>query len=441
MLELDGSFEELDFSSLATSGKPVAIPVRLPRSVPILLGATSQGQLISLVDCQVLSGSPSFLQSRGSLKVWPEVLVYGVHFASSDDFRLTSLSVRYSHLDTWVATSGFSVNLGTAFYPIEVRYAKPEPIESDLSEGFKLRVDFSAFGPTIPVNANLQITQRSWLTIASTVDVPFKRLLENITDFANLISLAVGEPLRPLELSAKCNAQDPSGVAVSVTIELVHNRKPIAPSSSEVPHWEMLFTLPDVRARFSELMTAWHRRNDALRTLGALYFGTVRSPAMYVEHRFFSMFQAVESYDRRAFQLSAEKLLAHNERKERILKSVETTDRTWLTQKLQYSHEPRAADRLKHIVETLGAGWLLSEKDIELSVKMRNYYTHFDPKSEEQLPPLGERFLIMHNLAVRLRTLCELVLLDAVGFSMENVQERIRSTRRIEGRLVKIEAE
>ena len=31
---------------------------------------------------------------------------------------------------------------GAAFYPIEVRYAKPEPIESDLSEGFKLRVDF-----------------------------------------------------------------------------------------------------------------------------------------------------------------------------------------------------------------------------------------------------------------------------------------------------------
>ena len=92
-VELDGSFEELDFSSLATSGKPVAIPVRLPRSVPILLGATSQGQLISLVDCQFLSGSPSFLHQRGSLKVWPEVLVYGVHFASSDDFRLTSLSI------------------------------------------------------------------------------------------------------------------------------------------------------------------------------------------------------------------------------------------------------------------------------------------------------------------------------------------------------------
>jgi hypothetical protein len=165
---------------------------------------------------------------------------------------------------------------------------------------------------------------------------------------------------------------------------------------------------------------------------------------MYVEQRFLNMFQALESYDRRTFQHPAEKMQTHNERLERILNSVDAVhakDRKWLEQKLRYSHEPRAADRIRHIVETLSASWLLSQKDIELAAGLRNYYTHFDPKGDHRLPPLEQRFLIMHNLAVRLRVLCELVLLNAMGFPMEGVRERMKSTRRIERHLVKTESE
>jgi ApeA N-terminal domain 1 len=137
------------------------------------------------------------------LKLWPTVLIYGVHFESADDFRLTSLSIRYSDLDTWVATSGFTVKFDPALYPVEVRYAKPESVESQLSESLKISIKFSASGPSLPALTNVSITQRSWLTITSATDLPFKRLLEHITDFANLISLAVGEPLRPLEMASR----------------------------------------------------------------------------------------------------------------------------------------------------------------------------------------------------------------------------------------------
>ena len=172
VLQLDGSFEELDLNALASAGKPVAIPVRLPGTFPILLGTTGQGKLISLVDCQVLGGSPTLPGSRGSLKLWPTVLVYGVHFEGAADFRLTSLSIRYSHLDTWAATSGFSVKFATALYPVEVSYAKPESVEGVLSEGLKISMGFSASGPSLPALTNVSITQQCWLTITSTVDLP-----------------------------------------------------------------------------------------------------------------------------------------------------------------------------------------------------------------------------------------------------------------------------
>jgi hypothetical protein len=163
---------------------------------------------------------------------------------------------------------------------------------------------------------------------------------------------------------------------------------------------------------------------------------------MYVEHRFLNMFQALESFHRRTFQLSAETMQRHEERLNNILSAVsDTKDRKWLKQALRHCHEPAAADRIKQIVQKLDAGWLLSPDDIEHSARLRNYYTHFDPKIEEHLSPTEERILAMHNLAVRLRVLCELVLLDAVGFPMDKVVELVKGTRRLERRLVSVGGE
>jgi hypothetical protein len=70
-----------------------------------------------------------------------------------------------------------------------------------------------------------------------------------------------------------------------------------------------------------------------------------------------------------------------------------------------------------------------------MSAYFRNYYTHFDPKTEAKLPPVEGRILAMHNLAVRLRLLCELVLLNAVGFPMDKLRELVKGTQRLERHL------
>jgi ApeA N-terminal domain 1 len=85
------------------------------------------------------------------------MLIYGVHFEDAEDFRLTSLSIRYSHLDAWVTTSGFTVNFDPATYPVEIRYSKPESIESPISDGLRISIDFSASGPSLPAFTNVSI--------------------------------------------------------------------------------------------------------------------------------------------------------------------------------------------------------------------------------------------------------------------------------------------
>src|SRR6266699_3580843 len=167
VINVDGSFRELELAVLESSGKPVQIPIDVPDTVPILLGTTSSGELVSLIDCQYLEGTLPFITSRGSLKLSPTTVVRGVHFESLEDFRLQALSVRYSHVDIWAATSGFSMEMTPEFLPITVTYTQPKSVTSAISDDLTFSVEFSASFPSLPPKTIVHMLQQSWLSIAS----------------------------------------------------------------------------------------------------------------------------------------------------------------------------------------------------------------------------------------------------------------------------------
>ena len=436
LLELDGHFDAPGSTSTLQPGGSSTLTWTSPEKFAILVGTTNQGKLISLVNCMVLGSSLPFGGSRGNLRLWPESIIYGVHFESIDDFRLTSLSVRYSNLDAWVATSGFDVKVGYEPYSVQIRYVQPASIESRVSDALSASIDFAVSGPSLSASSMISVVQQSWLTIKSNPGLPFNEILLRMNWLADFVSLGVGESLVPLEMSGSCNAQDQSGATVSAQMELIYNRKPLASNRDDIASWEMLFTLNDIRPRFGDFIAAWFARDAALQSLYILHFGTIRSPSMHVEHRFLNLFQAIESYDRRTVLPSSEELRRRSDRIERILTLVDGSDKQWLKRRLKQSNGPSAMDRIKRVVANLKADWLLTPEDIALAADLRNYHTHFDPSLEQRLPPMDVRYRIMHNLAVRLRVLCELVLLTATGFSADDLRNRMERSRRVQRHLV-----
>lgn len=85
----------------------------------------------------------------------------------------------------------------------------------------------------------------------------------------------------------------------------------------------MLFSLNDIRSKFSDILQAWCSQREKIRPLYILYFCTLRSPSMYVEHRFLNMFQALEAFDRRDQVDPPDKVQKHEQRLSRILDAVE----------------------------------------------------------------------------------------------------------------------
>src|ERR1017187_10316481 len=199
LLRLDGSFESPQIAAQGESKGPTSISLTLPTDYPILQGMTNEGRFITLFGCQVLGGTPP-LWSNAQLSVWPTILAYDVHFESVEDFTLTSLSMRYSNLDGWATTSGFAVNFSPSLYPVEVRYSRPEPLQVELADGLTLSITFAVSGPSIPALSELHIVQRAWAEVKSNQGRRYDDLLRLITRFSDLIALAIGQPLRPLEM-------------------------------------------------------------------------------------------------------------------------------------------------------------------------------------------------------------------------------------------------
>lgn len=428
MLHLDGTFDELP--SAAPSGQPV--PMTLPDGFPVLLGLTSANRSITAFGC-VTQGGILPLFGRGSLKLRPTVIAHDVHFEERSDFALTSLSVRYSNLDVWADTSGFTIHTATAsLYPVHVEYSIPGQVEAKLPNGMSVGVVFSVAGPSLRAVSELQIVQRAWVIVRAAEDDSYEDLLQVSTGFADLISVAVGEPLRPLEISGTCKVSVGGGEIESKAIVIVDNREPIAPEKRDVAVRDMLFSLKDIRSRFAEIVLAWFTRSEVIRPLYSLYFGTLRSPFMYVEYRFLNMFQALESYHRRTRVTPLEEVQGYQERRDRILGAVQPADAKWLKRKLDRGFGPSAEQRIRELTEENRAGWLLDLEAIKLAADMRNFYTHFSPEVEARLPPKSDRGRCMHNLAVRLQVLCEVILLGLVGFP--DVRRQIEKVKRLERR-------
>ena len=430
VLALSGTFEKLTPRAPSVD-RPIVSVVTAPEDYPILLGMSDDGQGMTAFGCQVIGGTLPFM-SPGTLKLWPKILVHDVHFESVEDFQLFSLSVRFSNLDTWVDISGFEIRPSPTLYPVEIRYAKPEPLECQIESGLTIGVVFAVSGPNLLPRSDLQIVQRAWLRVKTDEARPYEELERTVMRLSDLVALAIGQPLRPLEFSGTCDVRDGHGGAFKrIPLKIIHNREPIAPELPDVDSEDMLFTASSIAGRFGELVKTWFESHPEPGALYQLYFGTLRSPSMYLEQRFINMFQALESHDRRTRVHSLEQLAKHQERLDRIHKAVTRKDQKWLKNYLRHSHEPTAADRIRYLVDSVDANWLLDEAAITLAGDFRNFNTHFGPDVEKRLPPREERSNSMFDLSKRLRVLCEMLLLSQLGFSKNWMKQRILATRRI----------
>ena len=84
-------------------------------------------------------------------------------------------------------------------------------------------------------------------------------------------------------------------------VEIYYELPNISKTTKTLLPFDMLFTFKDISNRFEIFLRNWFEKADLLKPICDLYFGTLYNPHMYLEHRFLSLIQAIESFHQRIY--------------------------------------------------------------------------------------------------------------------------------------------
>lgn len=390
----------------------------------IILGKTSDGKNITLYKCfEVIktfnsSGFPTTV-------VFANITFEGVHFNTVDDIKFKELSCNYSNLDEWAWMNGIQIGKPTSD-KLEISYKLPPKISSEIKNEYVIEVYPSAETPSYCiVQKEASIIQRIYVKVINNNLDSFEEHRDKLHHMQNFISLGVGEPVTIIDVIGETeqNKEDYDGNILypKVTIYFCIKKssedyKPILPPN-------MLFNLKNIKDDFDIIINKWYDREEVLKPVFNLYFGTLYNSDMYLEQKFSNLIQAIESYHRRTKNNNEIEPEDHKKRLCDIIESVDDQYRGWLEGKLTYSNEPTLRKRLKELTEECSSLLKLSSSKKKSFIgkvcDTRNYFTHYDSSLADRAAN-GTELLRLCNI---LKAIIEFNLLLEIGFENSKAQE------------------
>ena len=167
-------------------------------------------------------------------------------------------------------------------------------------------------------------------------------------------------------------------------------------------------------------------RYEAIRPVIDLYIGNIYNQHSYLEHRFLSFIQALESYHRRSnFSNTYMKKENYNKVLNNLIKCIPKEVigdfRQSMKSRFKYLNEYSLKKRLDEIINKFNT--LLGNfipKDFSKEVKdIRNYLTHYDKQSIKTIPSREKLFILSEKLQIIL----EICLLHEIGFTDSQIKK------------------
>jgi hypothetical protein len=400
----------------------------------IILGVSSNGKNITLYKCfetKSSFSSPGFQTSS----FYANFVFIGAHFQKSEDIKFKSISVHYLHLDEWVNISGFDIKWEEK--GVIIKYKMPEPFHADISDGLKILINIRPTWPSLSfVQKEATIKQKTEIKIETSEDKSFEDYRKIIYHIQNFLSLGIMESVHPLAIAGltEVNKEMIEDKAYYPPVEVFYRLSDIPKGHKSLLPVDMLFTFKDISNRFESFLRNWFEKKDLLEPVYNLYFGTLYNPRMYLEHRFLSFIQAIESFHQRTYgggYLSDEDYkVVYNALVTAIPEGVRSDLKDRLKEYLKYGNEFSLRKRLKEVFDKYQEildRFIENKNDfVEKVVNTRNYLTHHDKELKERAAN-GED---LYRLTQKLKMCLEICLLIELGFSSEEIKAFFSRNRR-----------
>jgi hypothetical protein len=431
-LEIEGSFDNDDESEMDFRPE-------------IILGESNQDKKeITLEECMIF-----FKVDHYHSKFFIQKAFIGKHFFNPKDIKFQEISVRYHNLDNWTASKYIWIdselsNSKKSVYCIN--HNEPETISAK---------DFDiSFSPIINQKLELnklEISQKSFVKIESREnEKTFLEFTNLIRKFQDFLSFAIGRRTFPIEVCGISRKTD--NQTWDVEVDIYYSANGWDRDEKTIHPIQMVFKFNDIKEQLSDIICHWLDNYDTISSFLNLYFSTIYKPDAYLENKFLSMTQAIETYHRNKFvgktidgKFYEGKYQSDEEYKNNLYQEFLNAIPTNISHdfreslksgKLKYANEYSLRTRIRELIEYLenrNIPLLFAPTKTEYTkfinkvVDTRNYLTHYT-KELEQKAALGNNLL---KLTFRVQGFIELLILIEMGFDYIQVLNFIGDNQRL----------
>src|SRR5258706_2892436 len=381
---------------------------------------------VTIYKCQQTgsSMSGSGLQSSSFMGM---AAFIGVHFNAVEQLEFKSISVHLSNIEMWsnrnpitVASSDNNAGRIIQYTSQDSTWAKTDDMDVQIFFYGPI-TSYSFTETTVSYETRVEITQHE--------ETKFEKYLETIRRLQNFFSLAIGAATYPIGLIGQSNANkviSENKKEIFLPIDIYY-LSPSWPKQIKPIHSnEMLFTLTAIESSFEKCIQNWIKKYELLEPAINLYFSVLYNPSNFVEVRFLSLAQAIETYHRRLFDGKYQvddiyRVGLYNELVKVVPKELDSDFRKSLEGRLKYGNEYSLRTRLRKVIEgvtdILDFNFIQSKPEratfINKVIDTRNYWTHYTSELAEKAVQTGEERLI---LITQLQLLLEVCFLNDLGF-------------------------
>lgn len=397
------------------------------QSVPLILGHSIEGETITLYGC-IQSDTSYGIEGVRTSSFYIVGVLIGAHFQRPEEIVFGRFAVTFPQLEDWVGTSGVSVDPSdrqTLVITKKSSFVATAGVrDAKISIGFWFTEHHG--------KGEVSVKYIPYISIEMTREVQLRTFLDLLYHLRNFFAFAVCHPVYPELIDGftevvKVTLSD--GKSFCCPIKIVYSGVNWGVSHDSVNRRGMLFELGSVRGQLESLLKNWFDKIELLEPVYDMYFGTLYNSHMFLQQKFLSLIQGVESYHRRVFDGYESPPEQHKKRLQDIIKVVPDEYKNWLQNQLSDSNELSLKKRLEELVRTYSFLGFDAES-VEKLKNARNYLTHFD-ENKKQYARADELF----TLTRKLRALTESILLTELGLpraEVEAIMKRIESLRAAE---------
>ncbi|WP_025596103.1 HEPN domain-containing protein [Agrobacterium tumefaciens] len=350
--------------------------------------------------------------------------ILGVAFDADEEIVFDEQYASIQGFEEWLRVSGLSLSLIDPPRIYSVEYRRPEPITMYESNDFTVSVGFGHTIPSITDVKHAEVIASAYLKISAREPQKPGFFTNIVTMLREFLSFAVDTTVSVTEVWAINKAiTEPIGEGKTkpAKMDLYYRSKNHLDVAPKIDSFRMLFRYLDLQGNSQKIFASWFELYDVILPVLHLYFSTRAGSHKFLEGRFLSLAQAIETLHRRTSTETAMAASDFANLKDLLIKAAPDAHKELVGQKLSFANEISLANRLKRILEPFEDRFG-NDKDRKRLVRMivdtRNYLTHYDPKSEHK----SADGMPLYVLCEKMEALLQLHFLKTLSFSDDQVE-------------------